>query len=165
MGTCFTSLHSSPMLTLTIQYSEMMRVIESEVVVSNPFGNYSANTIAVWDTGAISSAISVHLASTLGLLTNVEKRPIMTVQGISYVDFASVEVKMVHNMPPIKLNVAIVDSIGTSPDRGILLGMDLISQGSFAISNKNGKTLFSFMIPTVAEIDFYELMNRHRRET
>ena len=36
----------------------------------------------------------------------------------------------------------------------VLIGMDVINQGDFAVSNKDGKTMFSFRIPSVEHIDF-----------
>ncbi len=36
----------------------------------------------------------------------------------------------------------------------MLIGMDIISRGDFAVTNKDGKTTFSFRLPSVAKIDF-----------
>ena len=38
----------------------------------------------------------------------------------------------------------------------ILIGMDIISRGDFAVSNHRGITKFSFRIPSQRHIDFYE---------
>ena len=38
----------------------------------------------------------------------------------------------------------------------VLIGMDIIGQGDFAISNKNRKTVFSFRMPSQERIDFVE---------
>jgi hypothetical protein len=35
-----------------------------------------------------------------------------------------------------------------------LIGMDVITQGDFAITNLNGKTVMSFRVPSIAMIDF-----------
>ena len=37
----------------------------------------------------------------------------------------------------------------------VLIGMDLITFGDFAITNLNGKTTCSFRMPSMATIDFY----------
>ena len=39
-------------------------------------------------------------------------------------------------------------------DLDVLIGMDIISLGDFAITNVGGKTTFSFRFPSIAEIDF-----------
>ena len=36
----------------------------------------------------------------------------------------------------------------------LLIGMDVISLGDFALTNKNGKTCFSFRVPSLDEIDY-----------
>jgi len=36
----------------------------------------------------------------------------------------------------------------------VVIGMDVICNGDLAITNKYGKTTFSFRIPSEAEIDF-----------
>ena len=37
---------------------------------------------------------------------------------------------------------------------GALVGMDIITMGDFAVSNKDGKTCFSFRIPSVERTDY-----------
>ena len=41
-----------------------------------------------------------------------------------------------------------------SEDYDMVIGMDIISKGDFAITNKDEKTTFSFRVPSVEEIDF-----------
>ena len=36
----------------------------------------------------------------------------------------------------------------------ILIGMDIINRGDFAVTNRNGKTMFSYRYPSMAAIDF-----------
>ncbi len=36
----------------------------------------------------------------------------------------------------------------------VLIGMDIISQGDFAVTNFNGRTAFSFRMPSVEQLDF-----------
>lgn len=43
---------------------------------------------------------------------------------------------------------------GTLGGADILIGMDIISQGDFAVTSPQGKTKFSFRIPSQANIDF-----------
>ena len=42
----------------------------------------------------------------------------------------------------------------------ILIGIDIICLGDFAITNKNNKTTFSFSIPPYKELDFVERANK-----
>ena len=36
----------------------------------------------------------------------------------------------------------------------VLIGMDIIGRGDFAVTNRGGRTKFSFRIPSQADIDF-----------
>jgi hypothetical protein len=42
--------------------------------------------------------------------------------------------------------------LGTDID--LLIGMDIINRGDFAVTNKDGKTVFSFRYPSMERIDF-----------
>ena len=42
----------------------------------------------------------------------------------------------------------------------VLIGMDIIQRGDFAVTNHNGKTAFSFRIPSIGLIDFVQEINQ-----
>ena len=44
-----------------------------------------------------------------------------------------------------------------SGDADVLIGMDIIGRGDFAVTNKNDKTVFSFRIPSLECIDFVKI--------
>ena len=46
----------------------------------------------------------------------------------------------------------------------ILIGMDIINQGDFAVTNLNGITKFSFRVPSTAHLDFVEEHNNQERK-
>lgn len=56
-------------------------------------------------------------------------------------------------------NLTVV-GIDFNDDVDVLIGMDIITLGDFALSNFEGKTVFTFRIPSVAEIDYVE-ENKH----
>ena len=37
---------------------------------------------------------------------------------------------------------------------GMLVGMDIIGRGDFAVTNHNGRTIFTYRCPSVGSIDF-----------
>jgi len=41
----------------------------------------------------------------------------------------------------------------------VLIGMDIISLGDFALTNKDGKSVFTFRIPSITRIDFVKEEN------
>ena len=42
------------------------------------------------------------------------------------------------------------------PGLDVVIGMDIITRGDFAVTNLDGKTTFSFRIPSLADIDFVQ---------
>jgi hypothetical protein len=47
-------------------------------------------------------------------------------------------------------------------DTDVLVGMDVIGIGDFAVTNKDGKTVFSFRLPSVECLDFVEQSKKQR---
>ena len=102
-----------------------------------------AEVLALWDTGATGSSVSQGLARHLGL------KPIdmCLVQGVKGVDPSPVY--LIDILLPS--NVAINNvRVAEFQDNGIfamIIGMDIITLGDLAISNKDKKTIVSFRIP------------------
>ena len=46
----------------------------------------------------------------------------------------------------------------------ILIGMDIINQSDFAVTNFNGNTMFSFRMPSKAHIDFVRNQTIQKRK-
>jgi uncharacterized protein YchJ len=46
----------------------------------------------------------------------------------------------------------------------VLLGMDIIAHGDFAISNYNGKTTWSFRVPSGDDIDFVQDLQDYKNQ-
>ncbi len=136
----------------TLKYINLTNRLISEVEI-----RYNGNRIkaqALWDTGATNSCISVDVVSKLSLIshgfTQVKTPSGTSTQGVYLIDVILPN-KVIFD------NVQVFDSaIG---DQGIqmLIGMDIISKGDFAISNYQGKTTFTFRCPAIAEIDFVKL--------
>lgn len=45
-------------------------------------------------------------------------------------------------------------TVGTFGDFDVLIGMDIITMGDLAITNLDGRTTFSFRVPSLVRIDF-----------
>ena len=43
---------------------------------------------------------------------------------------------------------------------GLLIGMDIINLGDFALTHKNSQTVFSFQIPSTHEYDFVKQIDQ-----
>ena len=49
-------------------------------------------------------------------------------------------------------------------DTDVLIGMDIINRGDFAVSNRNGQTQFSFRIPSIESFDFVKIDEKYNRK-
>ena len=105
---------------------------------------------ALWDTGATNSVISGRAVADLGLQVGGYTH-VHHVQGTTDdVPFYFVNLVLFSNFHfP---DVAVVQ--GALTDTDLLIGMDIINRGDFAVSNRNGATTFSFRVPSVEDFDF-----------
>lgn len=102
----------------------------------------------LWDTGASISLVSPRVADTLRLDVLDESITIRTGLGArSKVDIRMAYLHVVLGAIPLPLKVGVVDMPSSDTDIDVVLGLDLISQGSFAISYDGGQLLFSFCYP------------------
>jgi hypothetical protein len=117
---------------------------------------YANNIRALWDTGAESSCISQGLATFL-ILKTVD---LFSIQGLTGAT----------ESPVYKIDVLLPSGVVIGDlrvteflDNGffeIVLGMDIITLGDFAVSNKDEKTIVSFRIPpSDTPIDFLNQIN------
>ena len=107
---------------------------------------------AIWDTGATNTSITIKVADECGLpLIGTTK--VHHANGVDTVDvfLASLYLPNRIAFPIIRVNEAKL----TGAD--ILIGMDIIGKGDFAISNYNGTTQFSFRMPSLMHIDLSNL--------
>lgn len=115
----------------------------------NPTGG-NMKIDAIWDTGATNTVISLDIAKQMSLV------PI----GIVSVSTANGIAKSYKYIITLKLpnDVVINDIEVTSGNLGkgvdMLIGMDIIGLGDFAVTNYNGKTIFSYRYPSCEVIDY-----------
>ncbi len=103
----------------------------------------------LWDTGATISVVTERVATDLGLATEA-LIPIQHAGGVSDVPQHYVNVQLPGGMLIVGRAVARLPLASFD----VIIGMDIISLGDFAITTFNGKTTFTFRIPSVAEFDF-----------
>lgn len=106
---------------------------------------------AIWDTGATKSCIAKRIVNELNLIA-VGRTSIGTANGITDANTYLVDIGLSNGVTVKNVLVTCAD-IG---DDDVLIGMDIISKGDFAITNYKGKTIFSFRTPSIAKIDFEE---------
>ncbi|MHB1025778.1 MAG: SEC-C metal-binding domain-containing protein [Desulfobacteria bacterium] len=107
---------------------------------------------AIWDTGATSSVITSRVVSSLGL-SPIGVAQVHTAGGTTLANVYLVAILLPNKVgfPSVRVTEA---PLPTGTD--VLVGMDLISLGDFAVTNFGGKTVFSFRVPSVQMIDFVQ---------
>lgn len=106
---------------------------------------------AQWDTGATATVISKRLAKELGLKV-VSVALSSGVNGTFETNVYYIDLFLPNKVVIPKLRV----TEGEFDDIDVLIGMDIMMQGDFAVSNYAGRTSFSFRLPSIGEIDFVE---------
>lgn len=114
-------------------------------------GGQSIDVTALWDTGATCTAISTEVVKRLGLPVR-GKDTIKTPSGSKQVQTYLVDIGLPNNV--IIHNVNVCDSDIGEQSIDLLIGMNIISLGDFAVSNYEGKTNFSFRIPSQRAVDY-----------
>ncbi|MCK4312600.1 MAG: retroviral-like aspartic protease family protein [Candidatus Cloacimonetes bacterium] len=147
--------------SFTTRYSNKINVIFTDLGISLPtIHSNQKETIhkikAIWDTGATNTTITKALA------TNLKLKPVgkVTVKGVNSTSIEDTYLLDIYlpNKVVVKA-LKVTECSALSSDFKMLIGMDIIGLGDFAITNKNNKTTLSFCLPSLAEIDFNPLVN------
>jgi hypothetical protein len=105
--------------------------------------------VAVWDTGATCSVITVDVAKQLNLCAEGATE-VSGITGSQTVDTYLVTFTLPNGFNKDILVVSCTEAIGCD----VLIGMDIISIVDFAITSGSHGTTFSFKTPHGNEIDF-----------
>lgn len=102
---------------------------------------------AMWDTGATNTLISPKIIKALGLKP-FGKSGLSSANGVIETDTYLIHV----GIPSGSIVTNILALEDDNEDYEVVIGMDIITQGDFAFSNKDGHSTFSFRIPSAEEI-------------
>lgn len=139
-GACFTS-----------RYDVLSNSLKNTVMISASPSNSvpQDNWIALWDTGANCSVITKKVVESLNLKpVSIKRARTPSGEDVAYcyyIDLFLPNHVVISNLLVMELEPAGCD---------ILIGMDVIGRGDFAVTNHQGKTTFSFRLPSCGEIDF-----------
>jgi hypothetical protein len=138
---------------LTNINSGTARAVITPVEVTNLITSQKILTQGLWDTGATGSVITKSIADALGLFP-VRRSTVSGVHGQKEVNVYFVNITL--NNRNITLNAQVTECDELSPDNsvGMLIGMNVITMGDFAITNYGGNTTMSFRVPSLQKIDF-----------
>jgi len=135
--------------TITQNKGLLARII-SEAVLFNPDDKKSVKVKALWDTGATCSVISKIIAKSISL-RKICYSEMRHANGIERVPVFVAGMKLPNQVIIPELTVLSCNPIH---EFDLIIGMDIIAKGDFAITGKNGNTKFSFRMPSIADIDF-----------
>ena len=106
----------------------------------------------MWDTGADRSVINNSIVSACGLVPTSWGR-VRHAQGETpNVPMYLVDIRLPNNVVVPGLTVSLGDLAGGAD---VLIGMDIISRGDFAVTHLDGYTKFTFRMPSKDDIDYY----------
>lgn len=148
---------SASFRAFTTSSSGRLNVLKNQCVVSRAWAPSSGEPLppmetfdAIWDTGATNSVITQAVVTACGL----------TPSGVTDVRHAAGKSEKV---PTYLVNIGLPNGVGYTGVRvsigqfsggDILIGMDIIGTGDFAVTNVNGVTKFSFRHPSIEDINF-----------
>lgn len=105
---------------------------------------------AIWDTGATGSVITQSVVDACSLvatgLTKVHHADGESIQETYLVNIALPNGVAYSGVRVTKARLSVAADI--------LIGMDIIGTGDFAVTNFNGTTKFSFRVPSLGHLDF-----------
>jgi predicted aspartyl protease len=110
---------------------------------------------ALWDTGATGTVITKNVVDQLGLQPTGMVQ-VFHADGDTYVNTYLVNVLLPNSIGVHTL--AVTEGKLTGMD--VLIGMDIITQGDFSISNFEGKTVCTFQIPSTKKTDYVDENNK-----
>lgn len=144
-------------VSLTLRSNGILRQLVTDVNVTEAYdprtqtSHPPQNTFkGIWDTGATGSVITQEVVDKCGLKPSGVTE-VTHAHGKTIAETYSINIVLPSGMAFIALTVT-KGNLG--PGAQLLIGMDVISQGDFALTNKNGKTCFSFRVPSLDEIDY-----------
>lgn len=143
--------------SFTAQASGIARVLTTDCGICVAFDPLSGGKhpaverfMAIWDTGATGTVITKAVVDKLNLKP-VRKTKVRHANGESIVNVYYINL-FLPNQVAFKF-IPVTEGI-LGDDVSVLIGMDVITKGDFAVTNFNGRTTFSFRVPSIEEIDF-----------
>lgn len=133
----------------TTSFDGIARQLNNEVTIYCE--DKSIQVRAVWDTGAMTSCVSAHVVEQLSLIAT-GKIKMHTPSGEDDRNTYLVDLRLPNDL--LIEDLVVADSEIGSQSIGILIGMDVICRGDLAVSNYDGKTVFSFRTPSDRRTDY-----------
>jgi len=150
------------------KYNGIARALFSDVAVLPAFSpalgiapqyDRAYHCKGLWDTGANGTLITEHLVRSCGLQPTGVARA-HTPNGVRDTHKYLIALGLPNKVMIPELEVVDGELDSPTGDCHVLIGMDVISQGDFVITNHNGETWHSFRIPSQEHISFVKTQPR-----
>lgn len=139
----------------TTTNTQIVNVLQNKVqiskasIINSEENNQKCEFIATWDTGATNTMISEKVVKMCNLIPTGMVQ-VGTAGGIVPANTYVIDLVLPDDMVMHNLNV----TCGNLNSTDVLIGMDIINSGDFSVSNFEGKTKFTFRIPSIEHSDY-----------
>jgi hypothetical protein len=138
---------------LTLSKAGIADSIVTPVEIENMITGQVLPTTGIWDTGATGSVITKSTATALKLLPiNITR--VRGVHGVKEVNVYFVKITLNNKNITLRTQVTECDELSANNSVGMLIGMNIVAMGDFAITNYLCQTTMSFRVPSLQKIDF-----------
>lgn len=134
----------------TTSYGTISNTLKTPIEIQHSNGETKHSFTAIWDTGATHSVISERVV----IDCNLKPTGGTFVDGISGRFLTPTFIVNLFLPNEVLVPDVTVTLMSQYADFDMLVGMDIINLGSFAISNYDNNTTFSFRMPSIEQIDF-----------
>ena len=137
----------------TIKYSTLVKELYTESNVFDYYNhlNFHETKKSLWDTGATTTGVNIDLVHKLKLRP-FRKISVQGAHGKKTVDIYLIDLEIPNNIMFKNIRAT---GLELGEDVDVLVGMDIIMAGDFAISSEGEKTIFSYVSPPLRKrIDF-----------
>ena len=148
-------------VAFTVRYAARVNLLTTKAGISEAFDPQRSETgskqppfhtvRAIWDTGASRTCITQDVVAKLGLQA-IDQTRNHTAGGLRQAGVYLVNVRLPNKVVFPVLRVSDGDIFGAD----ILIGMDVIGMGDFAVTSSEGDTWMTFSLPSVRRLDFVD---------
>lgn len=150
-------MNNPPFHAFTYQANGRLREIITDIGVSLPMSPDNVyETKALWDTGATNCVVTVQTAKQLNLKP-ISVSKVSHAGGESFANVYLVDIYLPNRL--MIQNVRVTECADSTGSFGMIIGMDVITNGDFSVTNYGNNTTVSFRIPSVKTIDYVREAN------
>lgn len=120
-------------------------------------GHISATLHGRQHTGASDSVVTQRVVTALGLQPHTMKK-VHGAHGAKDQPAFMVDMRLPPRVEFPNLEVTLGD---LPPGSDLLIGMDVITNGDFVVTNRGGQTVMSFRVPSLDRVDYVHLTKLH----